>query len=42
VGVAVNLWAVNEEDDMRRFIAAGAAGIITDFPQRLFRMLNEA
>ena len=41
-GVAVNLWAVNEEGDMRRFIVAGAAGIITDFPQRLSRILNES
>lgn len=37
-GVAVNLWPVNEEKDIRRFIAAGAAGIITDFPQRLARI----
>ena len=37
-GVAVNVWAVNEENDMQRFISAGAAGIITDFPQRLRRL----
>jgi glycerophosphoryl diester phosphodiesterase len=42
MGRRVNLWAVNEEDDMRRFIAAGATGIITDFPQRLSRILNES
>jgi glycerophosphoryl diester phosphodiesterase len=40
-GVAVNVWAVNEESDMRRFISAGVAGIITDFPQRLIRISKE-
>jgi len=39
-GVAVNLWSVNEEKDMQRFIDAGAAGIFTDFPQRLARILG--
>ena len=39
-GVTVNIYAVNEEDDMRRFIAAGAAGLITDFPQTLQRVLD--
>ncbi|OGS05531.1 MAG: hypothetical protein A3G41_07530 [Elusimicrobia bacterium RIFCSPLOWO2_12_FULL_59_9] len=34
-GIAVKLYVVNEEGDMRRFIAAGAAGLFTDFPQRL-------
>lgn len=34
-GIAVNLFTVNEEDDMLRFVAAGAAGLFTDFPQRL-------
>ena len=37
-GVAVNVWPVNEEKDIQRFVAAGAAGIITDFPQRLARI----
>ncbi|HCY83936.1 MAG TPA: glycerophosphodiester phosphodiesterase [Desulfobacteraceae bacterium] len=36
--IGVNLWTVNDEDDMKRFIAAGAQGIITDFPQRLKRL----
>lgn len=34
-GFTVNLYTVNEPADMRRFIAAGAAGLITDFPQVL-------
>jgi glycerophosphoryl diester phosphodiesterase len=39
-GISVNLWTVNEEKDMRRFINAGAAGIFTDFPHRLSRILG--
>ena len=34
-GIHVNLFTVNEEKDMRRFIAAGVTGLFTDFPQRL-------
>ncbi len=34
-GVAVNLYTVNTEDAMRRFMAAGVSGLFTDFPQRL-------
>jgi glycerophosphoryl diester phosphodiesterase len=40
-GIAVNLWTLTEEDDMRRFIAAGAAGLITDFPQTLTALLGK-
>ena len=34
-GHVINLFTVNEEADMRRFMALGVDGIITDFPQRL-------
>ena len=34
-GLVINLFTVNAENDMQQFAAAGAAGIITDFPQRL-------
>jgi glycerophosphoryl diester phosphodiesterase len=37
-GIAVNLFTVNDEDDMRRFIAAGVTGLFTDFPQRLLNL----
>ncbi|MFZ7126851.1 MAG: glycerophosphodiester phosphodiesterase [Desulfobacterales bacterium] len=37
-GFAINLWTVNEAEDMKRFSDAGAAGIITDFPQWLARL----
>jgi glycerophosphoryl diester phosphodiesterase len=40
-GIAVNLYTVNREEDMRRFIAAGVAGLITDFPQRLRAVLRQ-
>ena len=40
-GIAVNLFTINEKADMRRFIKAGTAGLITDFPQRLASLLAE-
>ncbi len=41
-GIAVNLYTVNEEDDMRRFIQAGVVGLFTDFPQRLSELLRQS
>lgn len=38
-GVTVNLYTVNKEDEMRRFMAAGVSGLFTDFPQRLKRLI---
>lgn len=40
-GLAVNVYVVNEEEDMRAFTLAGAAGLITDFPQRLRTLIQE-
>lgn len=40
-GVTVNLFTVNDIADMKRFIEAGTAGLITDFPQRLASLLAE-
>lgn len=37
-GFAVNVWTVNEERDLSRYIAWGVDGLITDFPQRLQAM----
>ena len=31
----MNLYIVNDPEDMARYIVAGAAGLITDFPQIL-------
>lgn len=39
-GISVNLFTVNEEDEMLQFKEAGAAGLITDFPQRAVRLLR--
>ena len=39
-GYAVNVWTVNEEPDMQKLIEMGVTGIITDFPQRGFVLLN--
>lgn len=36
----INLFTVNDERDMVRFIEAGVDGIITDFPQRLTAILK--
>ena len=38
--LAVLPWTVNAEDEMQRLIDAGVSGIITDFPQRLQRLLG--
>lgn len=37
-GIKVNLFTVNKEIDMRRFISAGATGLFTDFPQKLVQL----
>jgi len=39
-GLGVNVWTVNEARDMEQFIAAGATGLFTDFPQRLAALLR--
>ncbi|MBW6466341.1 MAG: hypothetical protein K0B06_07560 [Brevefilum sp.] len=39
-GYAVNVWTVNEVADMEKLIEMGVTGIITDFPQRLYPVLN--
>ena len=38
--LAVNIWTVNEPEQMESWIQAGATGIITDFPQTLKDILN--
>jgi len=39
-GISLNLFTVNEEEDMLRFARAGAAGLFTDFPQRAVAVLR--
>jgi glycerophosphoryl diester phosphodiesterase len=38
--VAINVWTVNDGDEMVRFAAAGVAAIITDVPDLASRMLT--
>ncbi len=41
IGVAVNVWTVNEEADMRQLIDWGVSGLITDFPLLCWGVLRE-
>ena len=40
-GLQVVAWTINEPDQMRRLIAAGVDGIMSDYPDRLLRVLDE-
>jgi glycerophosphoryl diester phosphodiesterase len=40
-GYDVYVWTVNDEATMMTLINAGVSGIITDYPQRLFEVLEE-
>jgi|SRR6185369_2621285 len=39
-GLKLHAFTVNEVDDMKRLIALGVDGIITDFPTRLLELLS--
>jgi glycerophosphoryl diester phosphodiesterase len=39
-GLRVHAWTVNAEDDMRRLLALGVDGVMTDYPDRLLRVLS--
>jgi glycerophosphoryl diester phosphodiesterase len=39
-GLDVNVWTVNDEATMRKLITAGVAGIFTDYPQILKKVLD--
>jgi len=41
-GYRVNVWTVNEPDEMHRLIALGVDGIITDHPDLLTEMLGKS
>jgi len=41
-GLEVHIWTVNEKSDMRRLIAWGVDGIITDYLDRLAEVLEES
>jgi glycerophosphoryl diester phosphodiesterase len=39
-GIQVYPYTANSEHDLRRLIAAGVSGIITDYPAQLKRILD--
>lgn len=41
-GIAYHPFTVNEPAEMRRLLAAGVSGIITDYPDRLAELLKDA
>ena len=41
-GLQVVTWTINEPEQMRRLIADGVEGIITDYPDRLLQLLRES
>ena len=40
VGTAVHVWTVDEEADMQRMIGLGVDGLMTDYPDRLLKLLG--
>ena len=38
--IPIFVWTVNDPDEMQRFIGLGVKGIITDYPDRLSKILN--
>ena len=40
-GIPVHVWTVNEEADMHRLLDWGVDGLLSDFPDRLARVLHE-
>ncbi len=40
-GLVINVWTINEDEDIRNMIEAGVDGIITDCPDKVRRILNE-
>jgi glycerophosphoryl diester phosphodiesterase len=37
----VHVWTVNDRESMQRLIELGVDGIMTDYPERLVKILNE-
>ena len=40
VNVRVQVWTVNDVEDMKRLLGMGVDGIVTDYPDRLLRLLG--
>ncbi len=41
LGVHTHVWTVNDREDLHRHLAAGADGIITDYPERVVEVAAE-
>lgn len=41
LGLEVNVWTVDEEEDMRYFIDLGVDYITTNFPEQLQQLLGQ-
>jgi glycerophosphoryl diester phosphodiesterase len=41
LGMEVHIWTVNDEADMRRLLEMGVDGIMTDYPDRLTKVVRE-
>lgn len=41
LGIKVHYWTINDEETMRRLLSVGADGIITDFPDRAYKVMQE-
>jgi glycerophosphoryl diester phosphodiesterase len=39
-GFSAHVWTVNERADLERLVGLGVDGIITDFPDRMLRVLG--
>jgi glycerophosphoryl diester phosphodiesterase len=39
-GIKLHVWTINEVSDMQSLVATGVDGIITDYPDRLRKLLN--
>ena len=40
VNIRVQVWTVNEEADMKRLLGMGVQGLLTDYPDRLLRVMG--
>jgi glycerophosphoryl diester phosphodiesterase len=40
-GVRVDVWTINDPDEMRRMLDLGADGVMTDCPEELTVVLGE-
>jgi len=41
LGLEVHVWTINEESNMRRLLKMGVDGIMTDYPERLTKVVRE-